>query len=120
MKRTAARGRPWIFRMTLSCSKHGYEEPSWTQERDGFPRAHEHTFARLAGYGKPNVLKRRRFDSLEGKERFDQSRDEGSRSPGLDSGVGSGSGGESASTTGGARTPWLKAALPAARRCRCS
>ena len=25
--------RPWIFRMTLSCSKHGYEEPVWTQDR---------------------------------------------------------------------------------------
>ena len=30
--------RPWIFRMTLSCSKHGYEEPLWTQDRDGFLR----------------------------------------------------------------------------------
>src|SRR5881275_1565327 len=31
----AAQGRwrrPWIFRMTLSCSKHGYQEPLWTQE----------------------------------------------------------------------------------------
>lgn len=42
--------RPWIFRMTLSCSKHGYEEPLWTQDRDGFLRAHEHAFVRLQGY----------------------------------------------------------------------
>src|SRR5262249_13699002 len=41
--------RPWIFRMTLSCSKHGYEEPLWTQERNGFLRAHEHAFVRLGG-----------------------------------------------------------------------
>jgi transposase len=44
--------RPWIFRMTLSCSKHGYEEPLWTQERDGFLRAHEHAFVRLGGVPK--------------------------------------------------------------------
>jgi transposase len=51
----AAQGRwrrPWIFRMTLSCSKHGYEEPLWTQERDGFLRAHEHAFVRLGGVPK--------------------------------------------------------------------
>src|ERR1700730_1220135 len=41
--------RPWIFRMTLSCSKHGYEEPLWTQKRDGFLRAHEHAFVLLQG-----------------------------------------------------------------------
>jgi len=51
--------RPWIFRMTLSCSKHGYEEPMWTQERDGFLRAHEHAFVRLAGV--PKVI---RHDNL--------------------------------------------------------
>jgi len=58
----AAQGRwrrPWIFRMTLSCSKHGYEEPLWTQERDGFLRAHEHAFARLQGV--PKVI---RHDNL--------------------------------------------------------
>ena len=47
--------RPWIFRMTLSCSKHGYEEPLWTQERDGFLRAHEHAFVRLQGV--PKVIR---------------------------------------------------------------
>lgn len=51
--------RPWIFRMTLSCSKHGYEEPLWTQERDGFLRAHEHAFVRLGGV--PRVI---RHDNL--------------------------------------------------------
>ena len=51
--------RPWIFRLTLSCSKHGYEEPLWTQERDGFLRAHEHAFVRLQGV--PKVI---RHDNL--------------------------------------------------------
>jgi transposase len=51
--------RPWIFRLTLSCSKHGYEEPMWTQERDGFLRAHEHAFVRLGGV--PKVV---RHDNL--------------------------------------------------------
>jgi hypothetical protein len=51
--------RPWIFRMTLSCSKHGYKEPLWTQERDGFLRAHEHAFVRLGGV--PKVI---RHDNL--------------------------------------------------------
>ena len=51
--------RPWIFRLTLSCSKHGYEEPLWTQERDGFLRAHEHAFVRLGGV--PKVI---RHDNL--------------------------------------------------------
>ena len=45
--------------MTLSCSKHGYEEPLWTQERDGFLRAHEHAFVRLRGV--PKVI---RHDNL--------------------------------------------------------
>jgi len=51
--------RPWIFRLTLSCSKHGYEEPLWTQGRDGFLRAHEHAFVRLGGV--PRVI---RHDNL--------------------------------------------------------
>jgi hypothetical protein len=42
--------RPWIFRLTLSCSKHGYEEPLWTQERDGFLRAHEHALSAWAAF----------------------------------------------------------------------
>jgi transposase len=58
----AAQGRwrrPWIFRMTLSCSKHGYEEPLWTQDRDGFLRAHERAFVRF--HGVPKVI---RHDNL--------------------------------------------------------
>ncbi len=41
--------RPWIFRMTLSCSKHGYEEALWSQAQVGFMRAHEHAFLALGG-----------------------------------------------------------------------
>ena len=51
--------RPWIFRLTLACSKHGYEEPLWTQERDGFLRAHEHAFVQLGGV--PKII---RHDNL--------------------------------------------------------
>ncbi|WP_337314427.1 IS21 family transposase [Candidatus Aeolococcus gillhamiae] len=51
--------RPWIFRMTLSCSRHGYEEPMWRQEAHGFLRAHEHAF--LAFGGVPKVV---RHDNL--------------------------------------------------------
>jgi hypothetical protein len=47
--------RPWIFRLTLSCSKHGYEEPLWNQDRDGFLRAHEHALLRLGGV--PKVIR---------------------------------------------------------------
>jgi len=52
-------GRPWVFRMTLSCSKHGYEEPLWTQELTPFLRAHEH--AVIAFGGVPEVI---RHDNL--------------------------------------------------------
>jgi len=41
--------RPWIFRMTLSCSRHGYEEPMWQQDRDCFLRAHERAFQSFGG-----------------------------------------------------------------------
>jgi transposase len=51
--------RPWIFRMTLSCSKHGYAEPLWTQERTGFLRAHEHALVAFGGV--PKVV---RHDNL--------------------------------------------------------
>lgn len=51
--------RPWIFRMTLSCSKHGYEEALWSQERVGFMRAHEHAFLEFGGV--PKVV---RHDNL--------------------------------------------------------
>src|SRR5262245_37807421 len=44
--------RPWIFRMTLSCSRHGYEEPLWGQDRVPFLRAHEHAFTFFQGVPK--------------------------------------------------------------------
>jgi transposase len=47
--------RPWVFRMTLSCSKHGYEEAMWTQDRRGFLRAHEHAFEAFGGV--PKVIR---------------------------------------------------------------
>jgi len=56
------RGRwrcPWIFRMTLSCSRHGYEEPMSGQDRDSFLRAHERAFESFGGV--PRVL---RHDNL--------------------------------------------------------
>lgn len=51
--------RPWMFRMTLSCSRHGYTEPLWTQDRRQFLRAHEHAFAFFKGV--PKVV---RHDNL--------------------------------------------------------
>lgn len=51
--------RPWVFRMTLSCSKHGYEEALWSQAQAGFLRAHEHAFQALQGV--PKVV---RHDNL--------------------------------------------------------
>jgi|AMFO01.1.fsa_nt_gi hypothetical protein len=45
--------------MTLSCSRHSYEEPLWTQEREGFRRIHEHAFLHLwrrFAPKRPNVL----------------------------------------------------------------
>jgi len=41
--------RPWIFRMTFSCSRHSYEEPVWRQDRTSFLRAHEHAFLDFGG-----------------------------------------------------------------------
>jgi len=51
--------RPWVFRMTLSCSKHGYEEGFWSQARGEFLRAHEHSFLEFGGV--PRVV---RHDNL--------------------------------------------------------
>ena len=51
--------RPWVFRMTLSCSRHGYEEALWSQDRPGFLGAHEHAF--IAFGGVPRVV---RHDNL--------------------------------------------------------
>jgi transposase len=51
--------RPWIFRMTLSCSRHGYEEALWHQDQPHFIRAHEHAFESFGGV--PEVI---RHDNL--------------------------------------------------------
>jgi transposase len=51
--------RPWIFRMTLSCSRHGYEEALWRQDQAHFIRAHEHAFESFSGV--PEVV---RHDNL--------------------------------------------------------
>ena len=51
--------QPWIFRMTLCCSRHSYEEAVWRQDRRAFLRAHEHAF--LAFGGVPEVV---RHDNL--------------------------------------------------------
>jgi transposase len=51
--------RPWIFRMTLSCSRHGYEEPFWHQDQAHYIRAHEHAFECFGGV--PEVV---RHDNL--------------------------------------------------------
>jgi len=41
--------RPWIFRMTLSCTRHSYEEPMWGQDRTSFLRAHERALVSFRG-----------------------------------------------------------------------
>jgi transposase len=45
---------PWVFRMTLSCSKHGYEEALPDQKATSFLRAQEHAFLEL---GVPRVVR---------------------------------------------------------------
>ncbi len=51
--------RPWMLRMTLSCSRHGYEEAMWTQDRVHFLRAIEHALLDFGGV--PEVV---RHDNL--------------------------------------------------------
>lgn len=41
--------RPWVFRMTLCHSRHGYEEAVWDQQLETFLRLHERAFRHLAG-----------------------------------------------------------------------
>ena len=41
--------RPWVFRLTLSHSRHGYEECAWDQRVETFLRLHEHAFRELGG-----------------------------------------------------------------------
>lgn len=46
------RTRPWVFRMTLSCSRHGYEEALADRTMPNFLRAHEHAFLFIGGVPK--------------------------------------------------------------------
>jgi transposase len=41
--------RPWVFRMTLGHSRHGYEEAVWDQRVETFLRLHEHAFHDFGG-----------------------------------------------------------------------
>ena len=41
--------RPWVFRMTLCHSRHGYEEAVWDQRTETFLRLHEQAFRDLGG-----------------------------------------------------------------------
>lgn len=47
--------RPWVFRLTLSHSRHGYEEAVWDQRLETFLRLHERAFSDLGGV--PRVVK---------------------------------------------------------------
>ena len=47
--------RPWVFRLTLSHSRHGYEEAVWDQKIETFLRLHERAFRDLGGV--PLVIK---------------------------------------------------------------
>jgi transposase len=51
--------RPWVFRMTLGHSRHGYEETVWDQKLETFLRLHEHAFRDFGGV--PRVI---RHDNL--------------------------------------------------------
>ena len=51
--------RPWVFRITLCCSRHGYEEAIWGQKLGEFLRVHENAFHDLGGV--PRVV---RHDNL--------------------------------------------------------
>jgi hypothetical protein len=35
---------PWVMRMTLSCSRHGYEAGIWRQQQEPFLRVQEHAY----------------------------------------------------------------------------
>jgi transposase len=51
--------RPWVFRMTLGHSRHGYEEAIWDQKVETFLRLHERAFRDFGGV--PHVV---RHDNL--------------------------------------------------------
>jgi transposase len=48
-----------VFRLTLACSRHGYEEAVWDQRLETFLRLHERAFRDLGGV--PTVV---RLDNL--------------------------------------------------------
>ncbi len=41
--------RPWVFRMTMCCSRHGYEEAAWDQKLATFLTLHENAFLDFGG-----------------------------------------------------------------------
>jgi len=51
--------RPWVFRMTLSHSRHGYEEAVWDLKLETFLRLHENAFLDFGGV--PKII---RHDNL--------------------------------------------------------
>lgn len=51
--------RPWVFRMTLCHSRHGYEEAVWDQKLETFLRLHENAFRAFGGV--PRIV---RHDNL--------------------------------------------------------
>src|SRR5215831_2743662 len=51
--------RPWVFRLTLGHSRHGYEEAVWDQKLETFLRLHERAFRDVGGV--PTVV---RHDNL--------------------------------------------------------
>jgi len=53
--RTGKRKYPWVFRMTLSCSKHGYEEALPNQKAGPFMQAQEHALIEFGGV--PRVVR---------------------------------------------------------------
>lgn len=44
--------RPWLFVMTLSCSRKSYQEAVWNQDVESFIRCHEHAFGHFGGVTK--------------------------------------------------------------------
>jgi transposase len=44
--------RPWVFRLTLGHSRHGYEEAVWDQKLETSLRLHERAFREIGGVPK--------------------------------------------------------------------
>ena len=47
--------RPWVFRMTLCHSRHGYEEAVWDQKLESFLALHENAFSNFGGV--PSIVR---------------------------------------------------------------